>query len=163
MKQYLMIGDVDVERVEKCCNWLLSNQREKELELIVNLGTGGDVDGAFAIVALMEKIKSNVNTYAIGSIVSAGIDIFIAGKIRKMHRLCVAMTHEIIQGYDRAPMSHLKASSKEIDIVWGNSIKHYCKYLKKSKSYILNNLLTTTDNWMDAKECLKHGICDKII
>ena len=73
----------------------------------------------------------------------------------------MAMSHQYAWG-KRGKHADLVANRKAEDMMHEALIKHYVKCTKKSRAYILKNLMPHEDVWMSPEECVKHGIVDSV-
>ena len=71
------------------------------------------------------------------------------------------MSHQYSWG-SRGKEHELYAINKEFELSSERMIEHYKKCTGKSEAYIRKHLLGPSDEWMSAKEAVKHGIADKV-
>ena len=161
---YVFMSKVDDESCLQAINFIqYHNMKQsplKTLTLIIN-SPGGSVSAAFALIDVMKTSTIPVNTVAVGSIASCGVLLTMSGAQRIISETCIAMSHQYSWGTS-GKHEDLVASRKAQDMTHELLIKHYMKCTKKSRAYILKNLMPHKDVWMSAQECVDHGIVDAI-
>ena len=117
----------------------------------------------FGIIDLIECSRLKIKTVAIGVVASMAAMIFTAGEkgTRTMSRNSFVMTHQFQNAFE-GRYHEFVASRNHEDEIHRRFISHFLKHTKMSESQIKDVLLSTADRWIDAKEALKFGICDKI-
>ena len=115
---------------------------------------------AFALIDVMKTSTIPVNTVAVGSIASCGVLLTMTGVQRTISETCLAMSSPVTLGVKVGSTADLVANRKAEDMMHESLIKHYIKCTKKSRAYILKNLMPHEDVWMSPDECVKHGIVD---
>ena len=139
------------------------NMKESPLErltLIIN-SPGGSVSAAFALIDMMMTSSIPVDTLATGQIASCGVLLTMSGARRTMTETCMAMSHTYSWGAS-GKHNDLVASRKAQDMTIELLVKHYMKCTKKSRKFILKNLLPHEDVWLSAEESVKMGIVDSV-
>lgn len=76
--------------VGELCEWLWAN-KATPCTLMLTV-CGGDVDAAHALMAAM-RYHGSCNTFGLGYVASAGVDVLHTGRLRGLHPDCVLMTH----------------------------------------------------------------------
>lgn len=131
------------------------------IQIIIN-SPGGFTDAGWAFIDMMEFVKNEIITIAVGEIASMATSIFIAGDKRIMSPNSVAMIHEFSTGTS-GNYSELVASRKAEDIEYQKDLDHLLRHSKYSNhTQITTNLLKETDNWLTPEEMKSHGLCDEI-
>lgn len=124
---------------------------------------GGEVDSGLAIYDALQSCKNEINTYCVGLAASMAAVLFSAGQ--KGRRFILphsrVMIHEVLvgQGVSGSASTFSKLSDYILqtrDLVNGILAKHTGKTLKEI------NRATAFDNFMNAEQAVKFGICDKI-
>lgn len=127
---------------------------------IVIMSYGGSADYMWMIVDAIRGSKTPVYTYNIGAAHSSAGLIFMAGHQRFMTPNATMIIHEGSAGFEGDAGKVLDASES------------YKKVLKKMKDYILErteipkatlNRKKANDWELNADDCLKFKVCDKII
>ena len=132
------------------------------IQILIN-SPGGYTDAGWALIDIMEFIKNDIITIALGEIASMATSIFIAGDKRIMSPNSIAMIHEFSTGTS-GNYSELLANRKAEDIGYEKDLNHLLRHSKyNSHQQITTNLLKETDNWLTPKEMLNHGLCDKVM
>ena len=132
------------------------------LTLFINTPGGSVIDG-WAIIDTMELSRIPIRTVGVGSIISMGVPIFIAGTKgeRIMTPNANVMAHTFTS-YLYGKSHELIAARKFHDRLEDQFINHFQRHTTMTKKQIKETLIGTTDSWLDPKDCLKFGICDVI-
>ena len=138
----------------------MSSSPLDSLTIVIN-SPGGSVSAALALIDVMKTSRIPVNTLAIGMIASCGVLLTMSGANRVISETCQVMSHQYAWGKS-GKHADLVANRKAEDMMHEVLIKHYMKCTKKSRTYILKNLLPHEDVWMSAEEAVKHGIVDEV-
>lgn len=129
------------------------------IELHVNT-YGGGVFEAFSTVDTIRNLKSDVYTYADGSVASAGTLIIAVGKKRFIGEHAHILIHQLSSG------GYGKFSEMEDEFYnCKNLMKLLKDFYKKHTKIPMKKLdeLMKHDLWMNAEECLQNGVVDEII
>lgn len=125
---------------------------------------GGDVGVGFAFVGRIRQSSVPVVITAFGHVCSIAVAIFLSGDERKMEKNSWLMLHETqVAIGDEIDASAVEAWSRQVkkfdeqyyDILAENS--------NKSKDYWKKRITGNPEVWLDAKECLKLGLCHEVI
>lgn len=128
--------------------------------IIYMFNYGGSFDFDWSFIDMIDMSVTPVYTVNMGVCASAAADIFIAGKKRFMAKNARLMIHQGGSGFEGD-------ASKVFD-----NVEDYKRQLKKIESFIVSRTHISSrlykthekdDWWLDAAECLKHGVCDQII
>ena len=131
------------------------------IQILIN-SPGGYTDAGWAFIDMMEFVKNEIKTIAIGEIASMATSIFIAGDQRIMSPNSVAMIHEFSTG-TAGSYAQLVASRKAEDIEYQKDLDHLLRHSRyTTEAQITANLLKETDNWLTPNEMKLHGLCDEI-
>ena len=163
---YLFMDEVTTESCKDLISFILQKSwqlpKPRELQIIIN-SPGGDLNGAFAVIDVMNGAPFPVHTVGIGQIASAGFMMFINGA--KGNRLLTPntsiMSHQWSWG-SYGKEHELLAQTKEFELTTDRMINHYKKCTGLNEKKIREYLLPATDVYISAKEAKKLGICDKI-
>lgn len=106
------LGDIDSAHIRELIDFLFhidyidkyNASKNKEwviepIKLIIN-SFGGETYEAFGAIGAIDYINTPVHTIGLGSVMSAGLPIFMAGKVRIAHRLCSFMYHDISSSFE---------------------------------------------------------------
>lgn len=164
---HLLYGAIDEQSAYDTSHWLLKSaliyNPDEVLTMFIN-SPGGNVDDGNAIISLMETNPHKIQTVAIGCIASMGVSIFIAGTkgMRLMTKNCLVMTHQFTTGiFGKA--HELVAGNRMVQILEQQFIEHYTRNTNMTAKQIKDILLGPSDRWLEPKECLKYGLCDKVV
>lgn len=134
----------------------------EDIQLILN-SPGGETNAMWAFIDLIESVRLNVRTIAMGEICSAATEIFIAGNDRVMAPNAVAMIHHF-SAWSYGNYYDLVAARKWQDMEAKKSINHYLKHSKyRTQKDIEKHILHKTDHWLTPQEMKRHGLCDAIL
>ena len=143
-------------------NLLPSNERPKELTLIIN-SPGGSVHAAFALIDTMKGSAIPIKTVVLGLIASCGVLTFMAGE--KGRRILTPNTSILSHQYSWGSSGkehELFARVREFELSTERMLEHYKKCTGLKEKVIREILLPPEDKWLSAKEAVKYGIADKI-
>ena len=143
-------------------NLLPSNERPKELTLIIN-SPGGSVHAAFALIDTMKGSAIPIKTVGLGLIASCGVLTFMAGE--KGRRILTPNTSILSHQYSWGSSGkehELFARVREFELSTERMLDHYKKCTGLKEKVIREILLPPEDKWLSAKEAVKYGIADKI-
>lgn len=159
-----IIGDIDDAAYEKFVESLDGFEEilSGDAVTIELSSAGGDAMAALAFYDRIRQISGDVTIHAFGIVASAAVVILAAGDIRIMSKNAWVMAHEdtVIHSED--------ARVSEVERNVGHS-----RRLETQWSAILASRTNTTatewgrlhasETYLDAKECLKLGLVDKIV
>src|ERR1019366_3895199 len=132
------------------------------IQLIIN-SPGVNLTDGFAVCDIMAGSKTQIYTYGIGCIASAGLLIFMAGE--KGYRIITPNTSILSHQWQWGSYGkehELFAVTKEFDLTRQRMIAHYKKYTGLTEKKILKYLLPAHDVWIEAEEALELGLADEI-
>lgn len=164
---HMLFSEIDEESSKSTCEFILRSNLifDTVYPLIMFINSpGGTVCDGFAIIDTMMTSRIPIQTIAIGEVASMGAAIFVCGQrgMRLMTHNSTMMTHQFsTMVYGKA--HELMAVRKHHDIVSNKFINHFKRYSKMSEKQIKDILLRESDTWLEPKECLKYGLCDKIV
>lgn len=140
----------------------LEEEPEREVELYIN-SPGGEITAGLVIYDLIQSTKMPINMYCTGIAASMAAIILAGGKKGRRFILphSKTMIHEpLIDGGVGGSASSIKNISDSIletrKIVNEILSKHTGKSIKEI------NKATSFDNYMNAEETVKFGICDEV-
>jgi ATP-dependent Clp protease protease subunit len=123
---------------------------------------GGSVYDMWALIDIMESSNTPIITYCTGYCMSAAADIFLAGHYRYMYKHASIMMHQMSTiAYGK--ITDIKLEQKQMDLLHKRSIKYLKKRTKLPKKFYKRYDVGKEDIYLTAKDCLKWGICDKIV
>jgi len=159
-------GPIDEQHLQ-ICGTLLSYHYDESfkdpIQMVIN-SPGGMCTISWSIIDVMNFIRLPVHTIALGTVASAGADIFINGDHRTIGEHSELMLHAHSGGmsgeYDK-----LMASIKAHDMEHDKRVTHYalnsnCKTSTEAQKVFFDT--PGNDLWLTPKEVLKHGLCDSI-
>jgi ATP-dependent Clp protease protease subunit len=163
---HMIFEDIDEVSSLKTCEFLLKANMvldgENPITMFINSG-GGSVTDGWAIIDVMNTSHIEIQTVAIGLIASMATLIFTAGTPgrRIMTPNTAIMTHQFSSAmYGKE--HELIATRKFHDNLSTQIIQHFLTHSKMNEKQIRDILLRESDTWLEPKECLKYGLCDKI-
>lgn len=121
---------------------------------------GGEVEYEQSLIDLMDASITPIYTVNMGVCASAAAEIFTAGRKRFMMKNARTMFH---QGFIQTQGDAQKVN---------NAMADYNRQLEKAKMFLLARTKIPAelyeqhkyDDWfLDSEECLKYGVCDKIV
>ena len=123
---------------------------------------GGSVYDMWALIDIIESSETPIITYCAGYCMSAAADIYLAGHYRYMYKNAFLMIHQMsVMNFGK--YNDTQVDQKQYELMHKRSIK----FLKK-RTNLPNKIYNRYDKlkediYLTSKECLKYGICDKII
>lgn len=145
----MYINHIDKINLEKNKEW-----KVEPIRLIVN-SFGGEVYDAFGIIAAIDASETPVHTYAYGSVMSAALPVFLAGKKRFIHPLCTFMYHEISTSYE-GPIEGQKGDTKEGLRLQKDFDDYIFKHSKLTRRRLTEVKSKKQDWYFSAKEAAKY-------
>lgn len=163
---HMLYDEVNEISAQRVCDFLLKASMvmddDTRLTLFINT-PGGSVTDGWSIVDTMELSRIPIRTVGIGSVISMGVPIFIAGTKgeRIMTPNANVMAHTFA-GYLYGKSHELIAARKFHDRLERQFLDHFKRHTRMTEKQIKDIMIGTTDSWLEPKECLKLGICDLI-
>lgn len=157
-------GDINAELANDVLNQImfLIKESDDEINIFIN-SAGGEVNSGLLIYDLLQEIKTPVNMYCTGLAASMAAILLAGGQKGRRFILphSKTMIHEpLISGGVGGSATSIRTISNSIletkDIVNGILAKHTGKTIKE-----IDNA-TSFDNFMNASESVKFGLCDEI-
>jgi ATP-dependent Clp protease protease subunit len=129
--------------------------------LIVN-SFGGSVYDGFGLISAIEMSATNVITVCLGSAMSMGFAIFIAGHTRIAHELSSFMYHEIWSG-NFGKLTEQKIALQEMERLQLQYDMYVLGRTKISEDR-LREVQNSKDDWyLDAHQAQKYGVVDIVV
>ena len=163
---YLLYGDIDVDSMRECSNWILSenisDNPPEVLNLVIN-SPGGSLNDAFALISIMNSSAIPIRTVGLGLVASAGLFIFMAGQkgLRTIDPNAEIMSHNFSAG-STGTYLELQNLSKQYKKIEARIVAHYKKHTGLTEQEIREKLITPLDVYLNAKEAVKLGLADEI-
>tara|TARA_R100001509_G_C4838363_1_gene205686 strand:+ start:77 stop:733 length:657 start_codon:yes stop_codon:yes gene_type:complete len=128
---------------------------------------GGSSDEMFGIYDVMRHVQENslteISTYALGKVMSAGVLLLAAGTKgkRKVGKHCRIMIHSVIGGVT-GPMQSLSTEYSEIKHIQDMYISALASETNMTESGIRKMFKKNTNIYLTAEEAVKLGIADEV-
>lgn len=140
--------------------YLESQDKEKPVTMFIQ-SPGGDVSAGYAIIDTMNDIKCPVHTVAMGMTASMAVTIFLNGKKgeRSVYKHTELLVHQPLGG------AQGQISDMERNVKHGIKLKdQLAKEYSKLTGIELKKMveMMDRDTILDAQECVKLGLADKI-
>lgn len=167
-------GDIDSSNVSEIVkqivninafdNAMISKYRMydlKPIQLYIQ-SFGGSITDMWAVIDTIESSDTPIMTFCSGYCMSAAALIFIAGHYRYMSEHSSMMFHQMTVGnFDK--INDFKLEQHRFDCMHKDMIKYIKKHTNLKKKFFKKFDKNKEDVYLDAKKCLKYGICDKIL
>ena len=141
----------------------LMEDEKSPIDIYIN-SPGGEVNSGLAIYDLIQACKAPINMYCIGMAASMAALIFAGGRVGRRFILphSKTMIHEpLIPNGVGGSASSIKSTADSIlqtrELLNGIWAKHSGRSIEEI------NKATDHDNFMNAKEAIEFGLCDKIV
>ena len=163
---YMLFRGVDEDSAQDLCEFIIKSNyvlpQDQPLTLLINSPGGGVYDG-FGIIDLMECSRLKIQTVAIGVVASMAALIFTAGTkgMRTMSKNSFIMTHQFYNWFE-GRYHEFVASRAHEDELQQRFIQHFVRHSKMTAKQVEDVLLSSADRWINAKDVLKYGLCDRI-
>lgn len=174
-RSYVLSGDIDESSAYEVMKFIIfineyddyeeetvKDYVRKPIKLYIN-SFGGSVYDGFAIIGIMENSKTQIHTYAYGSVMSMALLIFVTGNYRFANRFVSFMYHEIL---DQPVYEKLSALSENIEESRRIMTMYDGQLLSKSflkKKQLDDHKKNKSDWYMTAETGQKYGFVDEII
>lgn len=141
--------------------YLESENKDKDITMYIN-SPGGAVTDTFAILDVMNTIKSDVSTVCIGEACSGGSMLLAGGTKGKRFMLPNAevMIHQPLGGA-QGQATDIEIRANHINRTKKKLVELYSKWTGKSPKTIAQTI--ERDTWFTAEEAVKFGLVDKIV
>lgn len=141
-----------------------SGQKDVTIPFYIN-SCGGEADQLQSLLALINIAKSmdiRIMTFVLGNAYSCGSLLAIVGDVRLMGAGARHMMHMGEIGSSSKTYEQLKRNNKDAKDFFDDTVKMYVDYTKMNEKQV-QEILKDDMYWMDAKQCLKLGLCDSIV
>lgn len=164
-RRVFLNGEINARMADEIVAQLLYLQEESDepIYLYINSG-GGEVNAGLYIYDVLQSIKIPVYTYCTGMAASMAAVILAGGQPGRRYILphSKTMIHEpLLAGGVGGSATSIQNISQSImetrQITNGILAKHTKKSIKQV------NKATSFDNYMNAKQSVEFGICDKVV
>lgn len=141
--------------------FLQRKDREAEITMYIN-SPGGEVSSGLALYDVMQAVHCPIRTVCVGTAVSMGAVLFLAGKQRDMFSHAKVMIHDpLVQSQvsgnalavDRISRNLMKTREIIAGIIAGHTGRSLEEVYEK----------TEKDSYFDAKESIEWGLAHRII
>lgn len=168
-----LVGDVEENNISQVCRDILNINdidkkglnKFKEYELLpIHLyvqSFGGSITDMWALIDIIESSITPIITHCSGYCMSTAALIFIAGHYRCMHKHSSIMFHQMFVG-TFAKFLDFNLEQKQFDNMHKDFIKFIKKHTKLKKKFFHKMVDLKRDMYLNAKQCLKYGVCDEI-
>lgn len=160
----LVEGVVNDRMYRAVCSRLLYLEHKdpaKEIIVVVN-SPGGSADSGFGMYDMMKFITCPVTTICAGLCASAGVLIFLGGL--KGRRFALPNSRFLLH----QPSTQAHGQASDMEITAKEIIRTRARYadivaaeIGKDAKLVLEN--SNRDFWLNADECLKYGLIDRIV
>lgn len=167
---YLLSGEIENENTSDAIKYIVERnfnfrvlKESTEIRMMIN-SIGGDLCSGFALIDVMKSSEIDIATFGLGTIASAGLTIFMAGKKGKrfVTQNTSILSHQFSWG-SYGNEHELYVRNKEFKLTTSRMLNHYKKCTGMNEKKIREILLPSHDVWLSAEEAVKYGIADKIV
>lgn len=172
MRSIGLFSDVHEEKIAEIIHALIylneSNKLRKEKKPVdFYLSTyGGSADDMFALYDIMKIIReeTEIHTYGLGKVMSAGVLILASGTKgkRKIGKHCRVMIHSVIAG-NHGPLHNLMNEMDAIQDLQKAYIECLVNETKMTKKQLKSMLEEKVNVYLSAEEAVELGIADIIV
>ena len=141
-----------------------SGQKDVTIPFYIN-SCGGESDQLQSILSLIAIAKSmdiRIMTFVLGNAYSCGSLLAIHGDVRLMASGARHMMHMGEIGSSSKTYEQLKRNNKDAKDFFDDTVKMYVEHTKMTEKQV-KEILKDDMYWMDAKQCLKLGLCDSVV
>lgn len=140
--------------------YLESESADKPITLLIQ-SPGGEINAGYAIIDTMNDIKCPVHTIAMGMTASMAVTIFLNGKKgeRSVYKHTELLIHQPLSGV-QGQVSDIERSAKHSVKLKDQLAKEYSKLTGIELKKMVE--MMDRDTILDAQECVKLGLADKI-
>ena len=160
-----LFGEVSDEMaliVNSTLLWLEKDNPDQEIWMYIQ-SPGGSVLAGNSIYDVMQTIKPDINTVAVGYACSMGSFLLAAGSKGKRFSLPSSriMIHEVSSGIGQTTATDMRIQMDEVLELRDDLNMKLAYHCGKTKKQIEED--TKWDKWMSAKEAKEYGLIDDII
>lgn len=126
---------------------------------------GGEFDKLQSLLSIFSMARGcgvKIATYNIGMAYSCGSLLAVSGDMRFMAAGARNMMHLGQTGSISSTYEQLKRNTKDAKEFFDEIVRIYASRTKLAERKI-KEILNDDNYWLNAKECLRHGLCDEII
>lgn len=141
-----------------------SGQRDVTIPFYIN-SDGGDasqLQSLLSLIGMAHQMGIRIMTFVIGNAYSCGSLLAVCGDIRLMGKGARHMMHMGEIGSSSKTYEQLKRNNKDAKDFFDETVKTYVEHTKMTDKQV-REILKDDIYWMDAKQCLKLGLCDSIV
>ncbi len=139
---------------------ILDNENKKPIKLWIN-SPGGSTVAGLALINIMKSVKSKIITIINNEACSMASQISVAGDERYIVRNGSWMAHDMRGGIDGDYSAKVEYRAKRLKQHYKQLEQIYKKYTKLTEKDLI--IARNGELWLNASQCLKKGIVDKII
>lgn len=164
-RKVFLFGEIDETLVYSFTMQMLNLMQDEQLPIDIYINSpGGEITSGLVIYDLIQSCQAPINMYCVGMVASMAALIFAGGQ--KGRRFIMphsqVMIHEpLIPGGVGGSASSIKSTAESIletrALLNGILAKHTGKTIK------VIDKATDHDNFMNAEEAVKFGLCDKVV
>lgn len=152
---------LDINHIDQLGSDKFRNYPLRPIQLHVQ-SFGGSIHDMWALIDVIESSSTPIITYCTGYCMSAAALIFLAGHARFMYKHSCMMFHQIWT-MNMGKINDVVLEQKQSEKMHKEIIKYIKKKTKLGDNFYKKFDKNKEDIYFTAKECLKKGICDKII
>jgi ATP-dependent Clp protease, protease subunit len=123
--------------------------------------SGGWVEGGLCMYDMIKSAQNQVITVGCGAVYSAAVLPFEAGDVRLMYKSARLLLHDMSMNLGEIKLNAIKNVAKETGRVYDLSLAYLAK--RTGLKYKELHDLCQNDTFLNASECVKYGLVDKII
>lgn len=139
---------------------VLDNESHKDIKLWIN-SPGGSTVAGLALINIMRSVKSKIITIINNEACSMASQISVAGDERYIVRNGCWMAHDMKGGITGDYSAKVEYRAERLKQHYKQLEKNYKKYTKLTKKDL--EIARHGELWLNASQCLKKGIVDKIL
>jgi ATP-dependent protease ClpP protease subunit len=167
MGVYRLTGPISEKSCARASQFILTESVKGEhssLCLIIDSG-GGDVNAAYSLIAFIKAALIPVNCVAVGTCSSAALFIAMSCENRIIDENCSVLSHQYSADFGGGASKHidLMARLHDFEMTASRIEQTYVKETKKDIKYVRKHMVKDCDVFMDANECIKHGMFDGLL
>jgi ATP-dependent protease ClpP protease subunit len=141
-----------------------ASQKDVTIPIYIN-SMGGEADKLQSILGLMSVANSlgiKIMTFVLGCAYSCASLLAVSGNVRVMASGARHMMHLGEIGSSSKTYEQLKRNDKDAKDFFNDTVRTYVEHTKMTEKQV-KEILKDDMYWMDAKQCLKLGLCDTVV
>ncbi len=141
-----------------------SGQRDVTIPFYIN-SDGGDasqLQSLLSLIGIAHQMGIRIMTFVLGNAYSCGSLLAVCGDVRLMGKGARHMMHLGEIGSGSKTYEQLKRNNKDAKDFFDDTVRMYVDHTKMTEKQV-KEILKDDMYWMDAKQCLKLGLCDSIV